>query len=401
MLVSLGYSLTCLLVFLGDIFFRKEFSLTFIVALVTTFFVILPGDPNKNNLFWTIALLGIWFTYVIEFKKNTLMAAIDIRRGTPKSIFIFAGLFCGLSFLYSISNIISLHGGIIEAFFRPRVHDYLSGGIIAGKIAPAIIYALTPFYVLLMGYFFERKKRGRFVGMWFLMICYYLLLADTRLPILFIIIVPFYLWFLGLKKKQKVASLLGIGPFALMGLLGFINYTAYLRSGVANSISATQVWSISKFTNQLGYREWVSDLISFTNVEGFSYGIDWIVNPVVTFIPRFFWPDKPITSTSNILHQNVGGHSLGDGSYILTYTIFGEGYYQLGYFGVLIAPIILLFLFKLIVRLSQDLPGSPFFIAWSYFRFIPYVRAELPIFMVFFLLVEIAIFRVLWIRRVN
>lgn len=390
-----------LLILLIDIFKRKSLSVNFIICFVVVFVILLPSKTYNDDVFWFIAFLGIVTGYVFELavaKKNYFSSEYNphlLRQNKRVNEYVRVLGIIGISIsFWQVAVLVYEYGGFVNALVRSRVDAYLKGGVIESTFLKSLSYLLMPFVILTAGYFFERNVK-LFVLVATIVVVHLLMTADTRLPLLFFVFTPIYLWFFGQKNLTKAFIMLFFLPLFVLSFVAYANIGALLRSGVAKDITFESVFNFSNFTSQLGYRGWVNDLVNHVGHHGPDYGWQWLVAPWLNFIPRFIWTDKPITSTSNLLHEVVGGMKLGDGNYITTYTIFGEGYYQYQYLGVWLAPILFAFSYYVIMFFYRGIYGYQFFAVWTLFRFLPFVRAEQPLFLLITLIVEIIIVRFL------
>lgn len=384
MIVILFCVFTFIFVFY-DILIKKNLSMSSLIIFITTFIIIIPGSHvSGDTYFWLFALLGIVFSYLVEsFFDNKIVASkiSSYKERRINSLLFIISLFYVLITLSQLNDIVISNGGVLNSLLRARVDEYLNGGILNSSIIRSLTYSLMPIYILNLGALLNCKKNYKFLFFYIYFIFYLIITADTRLPLLFLLFTPLYIYFFNRSVLNRVFLFLFGGSFSVFFFVAYINFSALIRSGVGDSFSFIDLFSLDRFGQQLGYREWVSELVSYCSDFGFSYGVQWFLNPFITFIPRFIWQNKPITSTSNFLHQVVGGKTIGDGEYIFTYTIFGEGYFQFGYLGVFLAPIFLVLLFLVNKKMVVNIPGSYFFTVWTLFRFIPFVRAELPVFL--------------------
>lgn len=83
----------------------------------------------------------------------------------------------------------------------------------------------------------------------------------------------------------------------------------------------------------------IGELIKYYSSNSFEFGYQFAIN-IITFVPRFLWADKPMTSFSFRLSEEIYGPiGLGQ-AWVHTFTILGEGYSQFGVAGMPMAAII-------------------------------------------------------------
>ncbi|WP_047049131.1 hypothetical protein [Vibrio mexicanus] len=129
---------------------------------------------------------------------------------------------------------------------------------------------------------------------------------------------------------------------------------------------------------------WVNDLVNDIDSSriDFEYGYNWVVMPFVNLIPRALWQDKPLTSTSNILSEKVYDIRVGDGQPITTFTIWGEGYWQAGLPGVILATFLFFIVSCAFVYLLTMFQHTNYLAIYYIVNIAPFVRAEIPMFLV-------------------
>ncbi|WP_019528827.1 oligosaccharide repeat unit polymerase [Dasania marina] len=393
------YLIIFILLLAYDISIAKRISVSTLVVVVVVFIILLPSSQHDDGWLWRFALLGVVASVFIEYlflarwaKSKSYYFNDNDNVNCNITILGVAGL---LVYSWHAMSLIIESGGFIDALIRARVDQYLTEGVLESSFFKAVSYILLPFTIITIGDYHLRGKIKNFYIAMSIMCLYLLMVAETRLPLLFLILTPVYIWFFKLKVIKRYIAFFVMGPIGLLLFILYVNLGALLRSGVAYGLSLEKLLSNSSFVEQMGYRAWISDVVRYVDVHGIDYGWQWTAAPWLNFIPRFIWEGKPITSTSNRLHEEVGGMILGDGNYITTYTIFGEGYHQLGYLGVALSPIILVGLYYTCYRLVRSIRGSEFFMVWMLFRFIPFIRAEQPFFMVMVFAAEIFLIKLI------
>jgi len=375
---------------LFDVLRRGRLCLGTLMFGVTWLFVLVPSPRADDGVFWLLAWIGIFLS--LFFEPHSKCFRLGDKLNNQQSIlWIIRGIsMCVLFVMFlQVFEIINRFGGLSMALQRSRVDEYLSGGILRGSLLSGVVYAFFPFLFFYMGALFQERNRVQAISIYALIIFYLILKAETRLPIIFVFALPFYFMYFSMKPVSRVFWGGVGGTIGAVIFVAFVNFGAMVRSGVGKDLTWDEAFSLGRFTEQLGYRGWVFDLVSHFQNVSFDYCYQWFVAPLINFIPRAFWSEKPITSSSNRLHELVAGFEVGDGNYITTYTIFGEGYFQLGYLGVVLAPILLVILFRSTVFLVRNFPGNQVYLVWTLFRYIPFIRAELPIFAFLVLMVEV------------
>jgi hypothetical protein len=77
----------------------------------------------------------------------------------------------------------------------------------------------------------------------------------------------------------------------------------------------------------------------------------WLQSPLVYMVPRFFWPDKPtIESPGRIFNQLASGYV--DARVRVGITVYADGYWQLGWVGAVLYPVLMGLVLGVTTRLS-------------------------------------------------
>lgn len=80
-------------------------------------------------------------------------------------------------------------------------------------------------------------------------------------------------------------------------------------------------------------------------------------NPLIFFVPRVLWPDKPkVINPGREFHADVTGNSWTETK--VGITVFADGYWQMGWFGVVLFSLILGLVFGTITRLTMRQLGE-------------------------------------------
>ena len=161
-------------------------------------------------------------------------------------------------------------------------------------------------------------------------------------------------------------------------ILGFVDQFAYAASGPA---------SVYHHVFQLLNKSLIS----------YDFGYQFFVSFPVSLIPRYFWPDKPITSYFWRITKIVEGVYPGPGVPVETSTIYGEGYHQLGIIGVFGVVLVFVWLSSvLLLSLNTNLLLRPLYL-FNLFQIPMQVRGSLSSYIYFFLQMLIIAFLVILI----
>ena len=152
----------------------------------------------------------------------------------------------------------------------------------------------------MIGLFLNEKKNLRAIFLVFFLVFYYSITANTRLPIIMPIaaLVIYYLFFnknIYVKKNGVLIVL-----FSVVFVSFFSFFANLLRHGIFDLQGSVLASMHEQNLNQLKYPLWIDELLKVIERDelSFSYGFNWFVTPFLNIIPRYFWNDKPLTSTS-------------------------------------------------------------------------------------------------------
>lgn len=360
------------------------------IVIVSTFSVFLPSLLYLEILssdyivfnFIVVASFIAFFLLINDSKWFCKILNKEKKHSFSNSVIVF---FASIYFIYLLTDIFNLvisHGGLVSAFSRDRLDTYLTEGIRSGSVFQIILLIPSISYYILIGKLLNEKKIFKSLFFILFLVFYYLLTANTRLPII-MPIAAFTFYFFFFEKFYLVKR---FGFIIIILSVFFVSIFSFfanlLRHGILTFEAGLLASMHEQNLNQLKYPIWVDELIKLlkNNELSLSYGFNWFVTPIVNIIPRAFWPDKPLTSTSNVLSEKVYGITVGDGSPITTFTIWGEGYWQFGLVGVFFAIFFYYLLFRVISEFYSLYKDTEFYLIFVLINWVPFVRAEMPVF---------------------
>ena len=183
----------------------------------------------------------------------------------------------------------------------------------------------------------------------------------------------------GRRGRHKGIILLAAAFLLVVGIQYVLNY---VRIGAVEVMRDPEFWSVGRLIDatlgDVRYYAYLHDLY-FAIARGdldFDYGAAMLYN-LASLIPRRLWPEKPVTATSVRLTQELHG-PVGAGQPIYTYTIFGEGYFEAGYLGAFLAPIVFLWAYSLLLRTLAKIQDTALLGLFWMFMMIASFRAEFP-----------------------
>jgi hypothetical protein len=301
------------------------------------------------------------------------------------SILGYLYLFILLSGIYSVLK----SSSIIEILITNRLESYFEESIDQGSAIGTLSVVLSFFYYIKISNLFLSKKYYLAFALIFVEIFYLMLFAVTRLSIVFPIIsfILFLLFFL----KVGIKKILLISIAFMFLLVLYMSFSNKLRTGESSSDTISFNESIKDVSDELNYEKYHVLAVKYTEINGFEYGYGWFLGAIVNFVPRFLYENKPVTSSANRFTEKVTGSAPSMYNPVITFTIIGDGYFQLGYLGVVFNLIIYYILSSIIFWKLYSLPNSLGIypaIRFSFMAFI-YFRAEIPFIQFFVYLILI------------
>ncbi|WP_286259768.1 O-antigen polymerase [Pseudoalteromonas apostichopi] len=356
------------------------------VAFVAFLILLLPPlvDPQiyvSTQVYIGLTVIMIICAYVPKSFKKPFRVVKNSDNKFVKYFFFFLFI---VHFLIALSSGVSIiiEFGIVGAFFRNRLDDYLVGNTLAGG-GLSTLSLLTQFvFYYVLGYLLANENTKK---MAFLVLVIYIFMiaiyANTRLSLV-IPIISFSAYYL-YKNRKGVKSITVFVMVFVIILPAYLVVANNLRHGIDDSsIDSASTNNEKIVKDQLNYNKYINELDEYMvrEVDSLEYGAGWFWASFGNFVPRFIWEDKPITSFSNRLTVSITQRDISLKNPVRTYTIIGTGYSQFHYFGVIIEVFFYLFLFtKLYYSFLSSRDGVGAFIAF-YLAIISmiYFRGETP-----------------------
>lgn len=119
--------------------------------------------------------------------------------------------------------------------------------------------------------------------------------------------------------EKRLVQLLAGGVLALAALPFFYVMNELRHGGLSDAISLID--SISSLQSDLNPGANLDLFISHIDEKGYDYGF-FLISPLIAFIPRFIYPDKPITSLQFFYTQEIFGIDPISDITTYTFTIF-------------------------------------------------------------------------------
>lgn len=360
---------------------------------VTVYTVYIPSLSSSSvlrddyifNMIFMFGNLGAVLALVLVPIRPAVLYSPYKNVVTHPIILLLACVY-GFYLASTVINLIVSYGGVLPALVISRLDEYLEGGIKKGAgwgllfLLPEICYYL---------FIAKSVNSGRLASAIFftsLIVVFYVFTSNTRLPIIFpiIILVTIYI------HKYHADAIRRIFPGAIVsGVVGIMIFSvvgSYLRNGQLGNMDLTVDSFVEQLSerrsNQLGYYDWIYDLKLGLDTGAFDYeyGVGVFYYPIISFIPRSVWHDKPNTSSSNRLTELVYDREIGDGQPIFTFHVIGDGYYQFSYAGAALYPFWFIWLVaRLQLIVARYAPNGEYWQVYVLVSSLPFVRAELPV----------------------
>lgn len=347
-------------------------------------------DNLSFNLIITAGLLGS-FIGCFFVKIPNLARQHDEASGewgkvkVPDDLLrIGAGVYLAYLLFHIIKPVI-ISKSVIGALSVSRLDQYLSGGILKGSGIELFFLFPEIIYYIFIGLAFNKRKYFKAILLCIVLSLYYIFNANTRLPMIMPLASFIIVYLSRLSRKMLlwlmpiilISGIIFVFAFSVLGNAirwGQLTSVADLMEGVSMSFKAQN-------RSELGYFDWLYhfyDAIQLGQVQ-FDNGAAWCYYGPISIFPRALWPNKPITSTSNRLTESVYNSQIGTGIPITTFTIYGEGFWQAGYFGAFLAPILFMAIYGILINNIQYFANTDFWVAMLICQMATFFRGELPI----------------------
>lgn len=333
------------------------------------------------NLIITFGLLGTCLGMFLAHKVDRRMPCPSEPWVVRNNVVDYLAI-AYACFLFAEPARIALIQGPLAMFTRDRMSEYLTEQVGQGaSVLGLIMTPVTVFFYLWVGNRIVEGQWGKAVLGVAALSMNAVICANTRFPI----IMPWaglcISWWYIKKRRTTVMRLVGVMCLAFFIFTAFNWIAALLRQGMLAGAQNPAYTASSEFgTNAFvdsQYYQFLHDLYAakLPHEGGRQY---WL-SPIIAIIPRVLWPGKPTTSTANILSERVYGMTVGDGTPITTFSVFGEGFWQMGYIGAFIAPILYLVGYMYLTKKMLRIRGGIFCSAMIAMEATTNFRSEVPI----------------------
>lgn len=267
--------------------------------------------------------------------------------------------------------------GINGLYTRDRLADYLNQDVLTGVGSFSTFLLISePFFFLFLSLIYNKSKRVLFfftTHLFFLSVT-----SNTRLALI-LPLVSYFLYKLYINKKKLIYTLLCSAAGALL-LVFYLYVSNVVRSGLELKLENNSELIVNTFANEINYNRYLDDVSHYVVGNGYENGYGWFLGSIANVIPRSVWPEKPVTSLSNRFTEKITKKQISNLNPVITFSIFGEGYLQLGLLGVFLEVFfyVLCFKFFFFNFLNNNRFESKLLAFHILTVFLIYFRAEIP-----------------------
>lgn len=353
------------------------------IAIVIPAFLLLVIPASIDDNFEISLSVLVYFSSILLIVSISKFIPLNfyprIRIFSP---IIAKNIIIVLSFLYFFTMAIEAYSfiqqfGFFGSFTRDRLADYFSMGLSEASIITPIRIATELAFFIFLGTLLSNKKFKLFIIIFTSYIIFLSIVAITRLSIVIPLFCALGFW---INKNnfrfKRIAIVMSIS--SLLAPL-YVYNTNLIRHGI--SISEGSYEGFREIENDTSrYNEYLSLIENYTNYQGYENGKAWFLGSIGNIVPRFLWPEKPVTSTSNRITEQITGFEPSINNPVITFTIIGEGFLQFGYIGIFIEVLLFFYFFKYIYEYVLKLKKEVTIFPALYICCIMavYFRAEIP-----------------------
>ena len=377
------------------------------------FYLYLPAVVLKSNYradegYNFAILVGVIGAFVASriFPYNILEKNEAEIRFLPRIKYfqVFAYIYATYLIFEIVLTIIQ-YGSISAVFTANRIDSYLGESIISSSLVGLLfIEGLKIFYYMYIAYTFEKKKYVKFIAFCIIPMIHHRFTAVTRYDFI-AMIGAMVIYVLDEKlydkrrsdekqetleenenprKKRihflKITCLGVVGIYLALVFMRVANYTRFGQTAVGIDLSIESLFTSLMSNDSLYYEyfHYLYDAIQDGRAN-FEYGLSWFVYPFVNMVPRQIWPTKPYTAFSARMTDQIYW-GLTSGNPVVTFSMLGEGYAQLGVIGCFLAPLVFLGSRWINFKKVKQMKYGHMYTLILMFSLLTYMRSEAPIF---------------------
>lgn len=329
------------------VFFMSPLFLTFlydIVFYIPSLYLINYPYINDYYIYYfsiQIALyfiLSLYFIKFMRFKYDNM--SIEKHKGMPLICYIFLLLTCVILILFLLFSVFQNFD--ITNLFSQNGYFYAKS-----KIGTAWVYFVYQFILVLMIFDFYKSKYNRNKLLIIIFTIALLAMTGGRTTVISLFLLLLFIFSIvnvTIIKKRYIVILISI-----FSIIFFSNII--LRGGEDNTLD--NYFESNAVVLDFNNTYLINDTLKYIDNHD-DYHFVSLIDFAYFFVPRALDPDKPIsTAETRLLYSDM----LSDGrSTNITFGLYGNLLINLGYLGIIIAPIFTFFMNYIYIKLCNRLP---------------------------------------------
>jgi hypothetical protein len=325
-----------------------------LLSLIVVYFLPLFSEPLLRLSH--VVYLFLFNTFVVA-SYLVLRDKVSIMEGQalfiPKLFSIkLATLFIILYYAIRSYVVLKEYGfNLVEFLIRDRVEEYMQNMEGSRYLTKIDTFVKLMSAVLLSFWFKNRRSLFIIVGL-FLIVNNIIVVHNrySMLSSLLMLVVPYHYATQKFRTKH-----IAVGIILAAVLMTFFNH---VRNGsfdnlTLNAESVSSTFRMESSTNMLR----TIDEIERGRIS-IDFGVQYIYFFPLSFVPRFLWEQKPTVSYFHRLTTILEGRPPGISQKIITNTMVGEAFHQLGFIGLFAVPFIWILVKFLLIRKCMRLAHS-------------------------------------------
>jgi len=233
------------------------------------------------------------------------------------AVALFSGMASGKGATYILS--LGLFG---DAQANSRMDAPLGFGV-------AMAHALIPTAII-----YSHFGRSRWLNAAVQLLTFSLLASQGfRYIVIIFVLSHAYVWYMSRGTKPRFLTLVGLLAVLLLFSAGMEFYRGALRTG--GSVDWTEFGleelEAAVFGNLGVYKTYYGVVQAVPSLVPYGWGSQIFVYTAVLFVPRLFWPTKPLPNAWEPIRASVSDYAAAAGT---AYPNIGEYYYEFGIIGV-------------------------------------------------------------------
>ncbi|HET8886991.1 MAG TPA: O-antigen polymerase [Salinimicrobium sp.] len=359
---------------------KTLFCLSNVVLIIfNLIFVIAPSVIGNNPITKNIdlllpLLLGFVIMFFVFQKKHPIKQKIKVIKNIKNKSYIKILNFIIFIFICKILYLI-VTGQFENILTINRSEDRLENYYVESFDFLSILDMVFKNVFFIVAAVCGEKKIGykKIILGFILMAIEAVAVSKHRTPVITPIILGVIFFHLYIKKLKAHSFLI-----LAVGVIFFMAISSYIRIGdisqaEGKTFEQRMAHGLSGL-NTSGTFNVLHQKINHGFLE-YEYGYQFFLN-IVTLVPRVIWEDKPNVSFSSRMTEDIYG-KIDVGNWVRTYTVWGEGYTQFGFLGILLYSFILAYGLKKFIYFLSGYSGMEIILI-NFMIYLPFlIRADL------------------------